>query len=235
MSFRVCASLSGIWCKALENHRFRDVTLVNFIFYAIIFKSFSFEVIVLSKKFRRGFTMIELMLVISLMAIVFFLAIPNYVGFKKRQTLRSAAMSLAADLKSAATEALRSEQYVWVIFKTDPANSAYYYTICRDINDDGNPANDQTPGNGLIVKKYPFKEYPGSTLWGGGIEDNKKLTFGSNGGVNRNQTDLTFNTISGSSSGYYSIIFSPSSGTETAKCTFEVRVYDDGKVDVQQR
>jgi len=181
----------------------------------------------LTRKKQHGFTMFELMLVVALVAIISFLAIPNYVGFKKRQTLRSAAQTLVADLKSASTEALRTEQYVRVIFKTDPDNGAYYYEVWRD--------RDEPNRDILITKKYPFKEYAGSILWGGGIENNKKLTFGSNGGVDRDQTDLTFNPIAGSSSGYYSIIFSPSSGVETEKYTFEVRVYDDGKIDILQR
>ncbi|MCD4784605.1 MAG: prepilin-type N-terminal cleavage/methylation domain-containing protein [Candidatus Eremiobacteraeota bacterium] len=189
----------------------------------------------MSKKIRHGFTLFELLIVISFIAIIFFFAIPNYVGFKNRQTIRSAAMAFAADFKAASAESLRSEQYVWVIFKTDSDNGAYYYTICRDLDDDGTTTEDQTLGNGLIKIGYPFKEYAGSVLWGGGIENDKKLTFGANGGVDRAQTDLTFNPIAGSSSGYYSVILSPSSGVETTKYTFEVRVYDDGKVEVQER
>jgi prepilin-type N-terminal cleavage/methylation domain-containing protein len=187
----------------------------------------------LRKKSILGFTMVELMFVISLLAILIAIAIPNYTRFKRRQAYKSAANELAADLTRASAEALRSEQYVWVIFNTDTQNGKIYYTVSRDYNDDLLTTNDDKPDTGLIGRKYPARDYMGATLWGKGLADAKKISFGRGGAVDRSLTDLTFIAEGGgSSSGHYSIMVSSASGVEIPNDTYEVRVEDNGKVTV---
>ncbi|MCE1247140.1 MAG: prepilin-type N-terminal cleavage/methylation domain-containing protein [Firmicutes bacterium] len=181
---------------------------------------------------KKGFTLIELMFVVGLLVLIISIAMPNYMKFRRVQAMRAAANQLQGDLSRASTEALKSEQYVYVYFKTDTATNALYYEISRDSSNTGTVDAYDTL-DPLITSIKPFNAYSGAKLWGGGVTAGNRIVFGKGGCVETSMTTLTFNSISGTASGYYSIMISPS-GAQLTGSTFEVRVYDSGKVELKQ-
>ena len=181
---------------------------------------------------EKGFTMVELMFVIGILVLLMSLAIPNYMKFRRVQAMRSAAVQMRGDLSRASTEALKSEQYVYVYFRTDGGTGALYYEVVRDRSDSGT-VNAYDAQDTVMTVTRPFATYQGARLWGNGVSAGNRIVFGRGGGVERTLTNLTFNTISGTASGYYSIMISPT-GANLAGATFEVKVYDSGKVELNQ-
>jgi type IV fimbrial biogenesis protein FimT len=189
-------------------------------------------VIKLISRREKGFTVIELMFVLGVLALLMALGIPNYMKFKRVQAMRSAANQLQGDLSRASSEALKSEQYVYVYFRSDGSTGALYYEISKDASNTGT-VDEYDAQDTVMTIIRPFSAYQGAQIWGGGITPNSRLVFGRGGGVERTMTGLTFNTISGTASGYYTIMISPS-GTQIPGSTFEVRVFDSGSLQLIQ-
>lgn len=61
-------------------------------------------------RFSRGFTLIELMVTIVVLAVIVMLAAPSFQGLLESQRMRSAAYDLMADLTLARSEALKRGQ-----------------------------------------------------------------------------------------------------------------------------
>lgn len=70
----------------------------------------------------EGFTLIELMVTISIVAILLVIAIPSFNEFRQRAALRGAADQIATFWGDARFEALRRNQFVKVGFVTSGAN-----------------------------------------------------------------------------------------------------------------
>jgi type IV fimbrial biogenesis protein FimT len=67
----------------------------------------------------RGFTMVELMVVVALVAIILALAVPSFTGTLARKRLEGVASELATDLQYARSEAAQRNAAVRVIIGTD--------------------------------------------------------------------------------------------------------------------
>lgn len=198
-------------------------------------------VIILNNKKTRGFTLIELMFVVSLVTILMIFAVPNYLRFKQRQAVRNAAATIAADMKVASAEALRSESKVWVCFYSDPGSNSIYYRVIRDLNNDESLTDYDGGQGGLLMTRKISDDFMGSRMWGDGVANGNFLTFGKAGGVVEGDTNLSRQTAAGTDPklgrnvNYYSIMVSKAQGTEIEGQTFEIRITEDGKVQLVQK
>jgi len=116
---------------------------------------------------QRGFTLVELMVVIGIMAIIMAIALPAYSSWRERTAVMTATDAMAAHFKQARMRALAQSRSVTITFT---ANS---YTV-----DGGAP---------ILMRSYS----PNITLaatWVGG------LTFSSSGTANNGNVTVTSTT-----------------------------------------
>lgn len=86
--------------------------------------------------YLRGFTLIELMVTISVMAILLAIAIPSFNEFRQRAAIRGAADQVTTFWGDARFEALRRNQFVKVGFRTSGANYCIGAATTTDPADD---------------------------------------------------------------------------------------------------
>jgi type IV fimbrial biogenesis protein FimT len=78
---------------------------------------------------HKGFTMIELMIVISIIGILAAIAAPSFADMIERNKLKQAAEGLKSDLEWARSEAIKQSCNVSIVF-TSGANWQYVMTTC---------------------------------------------------------------------------------------------------------
>ncbi|MDY0188167.1 MAG: GspH/FimT family pseudopilin [Syntrophus sp. (in: bacteria)] len=86
----------------------------------------------------RGFTLIELMVVIAIMAIMAAIAAPNFKSFMAQRRLNGAARQVMSDLMAARMKAVTINQKVKVSFTGNHA-----YEIWNDANSNGTVADNE--------------------------------------------------------------------------------------------
>ena len=85
---------------------------------------------------NAGFTLIELMVVIGIIAILSSIVIPNYIGYRENQQVVRAARDVYSALQSARMTAIRDNTTIRVQF-TPGSGSAGSYRVYEDLNGDG--------------------------------------------------------------------------------------------------
>lgn len=94
---------------------------------------------VMDQRRERGFTLIELMVTIALVAVMLVLAAPSFVTFQRNAQLTSAANSLLAALSAARAEAMKRQLRTFVVpgnATTASTNWADGWTVYVDVNSD---------------------------------------------------------------------------------------------------
>lgn len=82
---------------------------------------------------QHGFTLIEVVVTIGIMAIVSAIAIPNMIGWRAERQLRGAVNNLVGDLQLAKITAIREAEHVAVVYNTG-AGSSYRVFIDKNLN-----------------------------------------------------------------------------------------------------
>jgi prepilin-type N-terminal cleavage/methylation domain-containing protein len=125
----------------------------------------------------QGFTLIELMIVVAVLAIITSLALPSYRMIMEKRQVTSGAEQIKAFLSSAQLEAVKHNEYVAVSYKTGGNDAEGYPNWClgmRDADTASNPteaaacdctvdsgANACTVDGGLRVMRSTSLSYPG--------------------------------------------------------------------------
>lgn len=84
---------------------------------------------------RCGFTLVELAITIAIIAIVLYLALPNFLLIVEHERLRDAAQTLHSDLMHARSEAIRRGVDVYAVFITD-GDTTWCYGVSERLNCD---------------------------------------------------------------------------------------------------
>ena len=108
------------------------------------------------KKTARGFTLIELIVVIALIAILTAIAVPSYQTFMVRSRLKGAARQVMSDLMNARMMAVSQNQKV----KVHVENGGHTYEIWSDANHDGAVDDNE----GVNISKDVQQDYYDVTL-----------------------------------------------------------------------
>lgn len=85
----------------------------------------------------KGFTLIELMVTIALMAIMLGIAAPSFVTFKRNSELTSIANNFLAALNAARTEAMKRNMFAMVMPANNDNDWSKGWTVFVDTNDNG--------------------------------------------------------------------------------------------------
>ena len=90
------------------------------------------------KEQQNGFSMLELLLVIAIIAIVAAVLIPTIASALPKYRLRSAVRQLVIDFKQARLEAIKSNRNTLIVFTPElVASAGGSYQLCVDTDSDG--------------------------------------------------------------------------------------------------
>lgn len=138
-------------------------------------------------RFEEGFTLIELMVTVALVAILLAVATPSLTAFQRNAALTSFTNSLVAGINSARSEAMKRGMYAMVV-PADGANWSSGWIVFVDVNRSQtySAANDLTiltneaapayltiAGTGTIVDSPPYMMFDAS-----GYSKTKSGSFG---------------------------------------------------------
>jgi len=104
---------------------------------------------------QSGFTLIEMMIVIAIMAIFVGIAVPNFLSYMPKHRLNGAARQVMGDLMAARMKAVSLNHRVKVFFYSN-----HQYKICDDANNDGTVDD----GEGNVQVKDIHSNYHDVTL-----------------------------------------------------------------------
>lgn len=110
---------------------------------------------------ERGYSLIELLVVVGLMGVVASIAIPAFIDLAPRMRLKSAARNIVSDMQLARTKALRDSS-TWAI-QFDTGTDAGYRVLSDDGADDTWNTSDDLVYKSVKLSNYTNISY-GNTL-----------------------------------------------------------------------
>ncbi len=113
------------------------------------------------RRTARGFSLIELIVVIALIAILTAIAVPSYQTFMVRSRLKGAARQVMSDLMNARMMAVSLNQRVKVHIEAD----GHTYKIWSDADGNGTVADNE----GVNISKDVHQDYYDVTLTGNSV------------------------------------------------------------------
>ena len=99
---------------------------------------------------RRGFTLVELLVVLVLLAVLFTLAAPNFLTFRRNAELTSAANSFVASLSTARAEAMKRQLRAFVV-PTTGNDWATGWRVFVDVDSNVTASSVVPSGSDIIV------------------------------------------------------------------------------------
>lgn len=136
----------------------------------------------------RGFTLVELMITIALLAIILSLAVPNMGFFVKKRALRSTFDELRLSLAYARSEAVKQGKDIYVL----PATGGWALGWCvTESSSSCDPSNDD-PSNDQLLRT--FTPHSKTITFSDGLNPNTCDAFPSNG-IKFTKKGTTSNTL----------------------------------------
>ncbi len=104
---------------------------------------------------KRGFTLIEMMVVVAILGIMAAIAIPNFRQYIMQSRLNGAARQVMSDFMSARMTAVSQNRKVKIFFFSN-----HQYKICDDADNNGTVSD----GEGTVQTRDVQNDYPGVTF-----------------------------------------------------------------------
>lgn len=143
---------------------------------------------------NRGFTVMELMTVIGIIAVLASIAFPNFIRWRNNSQLSRATQALYSNFQSAKIQAVRSNTFCTITFDTVAGNYTVFVDDDQDLTLD---AGEQ------VIRTVNWSEYPLvslNTALGGGdglifTNPNNAIAFAPNGFCLNNTGSLAAGTV----------------------------------------
>jgi len=152
-------------------------------------------------KSPSGFTLMEMMVVISIIAILAGISLPSLIGKLPDYRLKNAGRELLSDMQFAKLSAVKSNSEWSIVF--DTTNNKYF--VCSENGADGDwtGLNDSTGGgDNTIHKTVTFDNYKSGVNYGyAALSNPVGTTFGANN-VSYVSENVTFDSMGTGKAGY---------------------------------
>lgn len=139
-------------------------------------------------KNKFGFTLIELMIAIAIIAILSSIAVPNYISYRNNQQVSRASRAIYSTLQSAKMTAIKDNGTVFVDF-VNGSGSAGTFRAFEDANDNGT----FDAGTDRVVQEGQMP--PGVTMADAGFSGDAQANFNSMGIARKPNGSLNFGSV----------------------------------------
>lgn len=150
----------------------------------------------------KGFTLLELLIVVSIVALLFSLLIPMYSSYQSRLAVQNSAQMIVVDLTHMRQKAISLERLAGLVLYKNPGDDDYYsyYTFWDQLRSSGFSDLRQTTGGVKTYKDVNLKEL---------FQTMVSLSMGTT------NTVIYFDPTTTNNAGDYWSIVTPSWGTGT--------------------